>query len=121
MHISRQRNCDSKDLLKVCLEIRTLVKNTLRNVTASMLHSLYTVASQEQYRYDFEPYQFAFDYHDPSGDEHFCVVHNKEEDPKYMGCVTHENCEPFKMEQRHLCWYGKVSFNVFCFFSCCLS
>ena len=117
VHISRQRNCDTKLLHKVCLEIRTLVKNTLRKVTSSMLHSLYTVASQEKYKYDFEHYQFAFNYHDPSGEEHFCVVCNKEEDPKYMDCVTHEN-ESFEMEQRHLCWYGKVSFNVFLLFSC---
>ena len=119
VHIGRQKTCDTKRLHKVCLEIRNLVKDTLRKVTASMLHSLYTVASQEQYRYDFEPYQFAFNYHDPSDKEHFCVVYNKEEDPKYMDCVRHESCGSFEMEQRHLFWYGKVSFSVFLlYFSC---
>ena len=116
--ISRQKNCDTKHLHEVCRKIRTLVNDTLRKVTASMLHSLYTVASQEHYRYNFDCYQFTFKYHDHSGNEHFCVVCNKEGDPEYMDCVSHENCGSFEMEQRYLFWYGKVSSNAFfsCFF-----
>ena len=77
-------------------------------VTETMLHSLYTPTSQEQHQFHFGKYQFAFKCYKHSKSDHFCVVSNIEEDPKFMACVKEGN-EPVLMKSKHLIWYGKVS------------
>ena len=92
----------------MCLKIKSLVKETLRNVIARMLHSLYAT-SKKQDQCLFEPYQFAFKCYKHSGCEHLCVVSYKDKDPKYMDCIKDGSNEPVLMQSGHLVWFGKVS------------
>ena len=95
---------------EVFLGIRYLIKDTLRTVSASMLKSLYTENSQEQYYHHFQQYQFGFKCykHSVSGMDHLCVVSDKEEKgiPKFMDCVN--DGSPVIMKPEHLVWYDMV-------------
>ena len=106
IHTSQQKECDEK-LYEMCPKIRNLVKNTLGSITESMLNPLYTVTSEERYKFHFQTYQFAFKCYEHSEHDHLCVVSN-EEMPETMNCVWDGNNTPFEMRAENLIWYGKV-------------
>ncbi len=94
-------------LHELCPRIRELITTTIRNVSGSMLHSLYTDISKDQYKHYFEKYCFSFECYEHEKSDHLCTVSKNELNPRYMNCVK-ENTS-LKMKPEHQVWYGKVS------------
>ena len=107
IHISQLKKCEEK-LYEVCPKLRNLVKNTLGSIAESMLNSLYTATSEEQYKSHFQTYQFAFKCYEHSQQDHLCVV-SHEDIPETMNCVWDGNKTRFEVRAENLIWYGKVS------------
>ncbi len=93
-------------LHELCPRIMELIATTIRNVSGSMLHSLYTDISKDQYKHYFENYCFAFECYEHEKLDHLCTVSKNDQNPKYMDCVKGNTS--LKMKAEHQVWYGKV-------------
>ena len=92
----------------LCARIKKLITTTIRNVSGSMLHSLYTDFSKHQYKYYFKNYCFAFECYEHDKSNHLCIVSKNDQNPSIMNCLL-DNTKKVDMKPEHQVWYGKVS------------
>ncbi len=106
VQIHRTSDYEQK-LHDLCPRIMELIATTIRNVSGSMMHSLYTDKSKDQYKHYFENYCFAFECYEHEQSDHLCTVSKSDLNPKNMTCVKEKTSS--KMKPEHQVWYGKVS------------